>query len=102
VDIRPTDHDQVNAGPLLRRHGAGTSGRTPLPATASVRRCDWPSVTNDVGVVKQAVDSCRGESSRKDRVGPRRMQVRGHDERTLLISRVDEAIEGFGFVGASG
>jgi hypothetical protein len=55
-----------------------------------------------VGVVKQAVDSCRGESSRKDRVGPRRMQVRGHDERTLLISRVDEAIEGFGFVGASG
>ena len=57
---------------------------------------------DDVGVVEEPVDSCRGESPREDRVEPRRMQVRGHDERALLIGGVDQAIERLGLVGAGG
>ena len=69
-----------------------TANWTCTGAASSASRDEWPDAVardgfgeamrlalgdDDVSVMEEPVDSCRGESSRQYRVEPRRMQVRG-------------------------
>jgi hypothetical protein len=79
-------HEDWTAQPT-RRNAASSGSRDKRPDT--VARDGFGQAMrlalgdDDVSVVEEPVHSCRGESSREDRVEPRRMQVRGHDERLL-------------------
>ena len=55
-----------------------------------------------VGVMQEPVDSCRGQAFGEDRVEACWVQIRGDDQRALLIGGIDQAIERFGFLGAGG
>jgi hypothetical protein len=47
---------------------------------------------DDVGVMQQSIDGRGGQALREDRVEPRRVEVRGQDQRALLVRGVDQAI----------
>ena len=57
---------------------------------------------DDVGVVEESIDSSSGEALREDRVEPGRVEVRGQDQRSLLVRGVDEAIQSLALVRPSG
>jgi hypothetical protein len=46
-----------------------------------------------VGVVKEPIDGCRREALREDRVEAGWVQVRGQDQRALLVGGVDQPIQ---------